>query len=436
VYEVSASGTETVLYSFGATDADGQNPYAGLVMDTKGNLYGTTYYGGKYAKGTVFELSKSTGTWTETILWNFGATSTDGVNPWCTLILKGTSLYGVTQGGGANGVASQYGWLGYGTAFKLTPAKGRWSETILYNFGASSTDGQGPAAGLVMDKTGNLYGVTVWGGTYGDGTAYKLSPSGTETILHSFGATGDGSYPWCLLIMDTAGNLYGTTTFGGAYAGTYQGGTVFKLTPSGTETILHSFGATSTDPWYLLCGLVRDSKGNLYGTSQNGGTYGDGTVFKVSLLAGTWTNTILWNFGGPNAGAFPYDHVIMDKAGNLYGTTYQLGAYGGGTLFKLVLPVATTTTVKGSPNPSEPAQSVTFTATVTASNKATVNDGSVIFTDTSTSTTLGTANVTSVQAQITGISTLAAGKHKIVAAYVNGADFANSTSKAYTQTVK
>jgi uncharacterized repeat protein (TIGR03803 family) len=339
VFELSASGTETILYSFGATSTDGQSPQAGLVMDTKGNLYGTTTYGGVYTQGTVFELSPSTttGIWTETILWSFGATATDGFMPWAALIRdsKG-NLYGVTELGGANGTYPG------GTVYKLTPVtkkkKTTWTETILYSFGASATDAYWPTSGLLMDKAGNLYGTTTYGGTYGNGTVFELSASGTETILYSFGASAtDAILPWTNLIRDSKGNFYGTTTWGGAYGN----GTVFELSASGTETVLYSFGTALTEPFYVNCGLIM-YKGNLYGTSQWGGANGGGTVYELSLvkkgtLKGTWAETIPYAFGASATdGTWPEASLIMDKEGNFYGTTFNGGEYSSGTVFKLV----------------------------------------------------------------------------------------------------
>lgn len=198
---------------------------------------------------------------------------------------------------------------------------------VLYSFGASATDGKEPLAGLIMDGAGNFYGTTSGGGAYAGGVVFKIAASGTETILHSFGASAtDGQLPGPL-IMDSAGNVYGTTASGGANSQ----GTVFKIDAAGTETILHSFAASGTDGLNPAGGLIMDSAGNLYGMTHGGGAYLGGVVFKI---APSGTETILYSFGasatdgqGPEAGP------IMDSAGNLYGTTAIGGAYGKGTVF-------------------------------------------------------------------------------------------------------
>ena len=178
------------------------------------------------------------------------------------------NLYGTTFAGGTNG---------YGTVFKVTPAG---VETVLYSF-SGGTDGQYPQAGLIQDASGNLYGTTygidLYGGTNSNGTVFKVTPSGVGTVLYSFGTGTDGNYPYAGLIQDASGNLYGTTTGGGAN----NKGTVFKVTPAGVETVLHSFG-TGTDGRYPYAGLIQDTSGNLYGTTHGGGTNNIGTVFKIS----------------------------------------------------------------------------------------------------------------------------------------------------------
>jgi uncharacterized repeat protein (TIGR03803 family) len=340
---------ESVLYSFGRQSGDGVSPYDSLVMDKEGNLYGTTNEGGPNNFGTVFKLSaEGGGAWTETVLYGFGGTPHDGSLPFAGLIMdKEGNLYGTTYGGGASNV---------GTVFELSPPVkkgGAWTETVLYGFGGVPHDGSHPYAGLVIDKAGNLYGTTEQGGAYGFGTVCKLSPptekggAWTETVLYSFGSqSGDGVNPWDSLVMDKKGNLYGTTSGGGAYV--Y--GEVFKLSPpaqeSGdwAETLLYSFGSYSIDGQYPFDSLLMDKKGNLYGTTTGGGKYGSGTVFELSPPAGkgdAWTEKLLYTFGKQsNNGEEPWDSLIMDKDGNLYGTTTEGGAtnncdYGCGTVFKL-----------------------------------------------------------------------------------------------------
>jgi uncharacterized repeat protein (TIGR03803 family) len=326
--------TETVLYSFTFDGTDGIDPLTGLIFDTQGNLYGTTYGSGTHDYGTVFELSHGSGGWTETLLHNFNNDGADGIYPYGTLISDANgNLYGTTYEGGAHG---------YGTVFKLSSGSGgNWTETVLHSFG-SGTDGTYPYAGLIIDSVGNLYGTTYHGGANAGGTVFELSPgnggSWTETILHSFGFGAGGVYPEAGLIFDHSGNLYGTTYLGGEYGS----GTVFELSPgqggSWTETILHSFHDNGTDAAYPQAGLVFDAHGNLYSTTLFGGTsYVYGTVFELSPgLGGSWTETILhsFNYDGRD-GLSPHAGVVLDTHGNVYGTTYSGGTYGYGTVFEL-----------------------------------------------------------------------------------------------------
>jgi uncharacterized repeat protein (TIGR03803 family) len=325
--------TETVLHNFGY-GTDGATPYAGLIFDAAGNLYGTTQYGGTYGVGTVFELTPAAGGgWTETVLHNFG-NGADGSTPFAGLIFDAAgNLYGTTYQGGT--------YL-YGTVFELTPAGGgSWTEKVLHNFG-NGTDGAAPYAGLIFDAAGNLYGTTYQGGTYSSsGTVFELTPAAgggwTETVLHNFNYNGtDGNYPYAGLIFDAAGNLYGTTYQGG----TYFYGTVFELTPTAgggwTEKVLYSFNNNGADGYYPQAGLILDAAGNLYGTTSYGGTYSYGTVFELTPTAGGgWTEKVLHNFNyNGTDGNYPYAGLIFDAAGNLYGTTYQGGTYGYGTVFE------------------------------------------------------------------------------------------------------
>lgn len=327
VFEVTSTGTETILHSFNNDGTDGIYPYAGLVLGKKGKLYGITTGGGAYGYGMVFELTPSG---KETILHSFEWNGIDGFGPSAGLVMdKKGNLYGTTSFGGAHGD---------GTVFELTPSG---TETILYSFEGSGTDGYNPESTLLLDAEGNLYGTTGNGGSYGYGTVFKLTPAGTETILHSFGESGDGYYPSASLIFDKKGNLYGTTGTGGAYG--Y--GTVFELAFSGTETILHSFNANGTDGTNPEAGLVLGKKGTLYGTTVSGGALcspsGCGTVFE--LAPSKKKESILHSFGATGDGYYPYGGLVLDKEGNLYGTTY-LGGYnagecayfgGCGTVFKV-----------------------------------------------------------------------------------------------------
>jgi uncharacterized repeat protein (TIGR03803 family) len=322
-----AQVTEKVLYSFQG-GSDGSSPLSGLISDSAGNLYGTTLTGGTNGLGTVFELIHSNGGWTEKVLHNFNYNGTDGFTPLAGLIFdKAGNLYGTTVGGGSNG---------WGTVFELTPSNGSWTETILNNF--SNFDGSSPTGGLIFDNSGNLYGTTLYGGTNSDGTVFELTPSNgswTETVLHSFTGS-DGMYPdtyHAALIFDKAGNLYGTTEEGGSNG--Y--GTVFELKPSNgrwTESVLHSFPLTAGDGSSPLGGLIFDNSGNLYGTTLYGGTNSDGTVFELTPSNGSWSETILHSFTYDD-GSEPAAALIFDNVGNLYGTTNTGGSNGYGTAFKI-----------------------------------------------------------------------------------------------------
>jgi len=266
VYKLAPDGTETVLHNFSPSN-DGYYPFGGVVLGKKGTLYGTTYTGGTSSVGTVYKITHSRKAVTETVIYNI-AGQADGCYPSQEdlVIAKDGALYGTTY---SCGPFDGY----YGTVFKIDPA-GR--ETVLHSFNSDSVDGINPFGGLVVDKAGNLYGTTYGGGTYGYGTVFELSPSGTETVLYSFNADGtDGINPYGGVVLGKKGVIYGTTYQGG----TNGYGTVFKLTPSGTETVLHSF--TSTDGAHPYAGMVLDKQGALYGTTVDGGDFGYGTVFKV-----------------------------------------------------------------------------------------------------------------------------------------------------------
>jgi|HubBroStandDraft_5_1064220.scaffolds.fasta_scaffold18820_2 uncharacterized repeat protein (TIGR03803 family) len=260
VFKITTSGAETVLYSFKGGSADGETPVSAL-LNVKGTLYGTTSKGGADNDGTVFKITTSGA---ETLLYSFRGGS-DGANPDASLInVKGT-LYGTTQNGGSHGE---------GTLFSITTSG---AETVLYNFKGGSGDGEDPYAGLLNVK-GTIYGTTYQGGVSNDGTVFKMTTSGAETVLYSFKGGGDGQYPYAPL-LSVKGRLYGTTGQGG---GSYRGGTVFALTTSGKETVLHSFGpGTGDDGENPYAGLL-NVNGTLYGTTEDGGLSNQGTVFSLS----------------------------------------------------------------------------------------------------------------------------------------------------------
>jgi uncharacterized repeat protein (TIGR03803 family) len=334
---------EKVLHSFNADGEDGAFPIAGMVFDKAGNLYGTTVYGGRYNYGAVFELMPASGGgWTERILHSFNNNGKDGYSPYGSLVFDSSgNLYGTTYLGGENAA---------GTVFELTQASaGGWSEQVIHSFSDSSTSGRFPTSGLIFDVAGNLYGTTNEGGTYGYGTAFELmaKPGGgwVQEVLHSFDENGvDGYFPFGGLVFDSAGNLYGTAYLGGAYSNTFIGGIVFELMPMAngtwTETIVHSFGS-GQDGVGPYAGLLLDGAGNLFGTTFYGGAdnsnYQDGTVFELSPgSGGSWTESVLHSFGGGQVDGWgPYGGVVLDSAGNLYGATENTLESGDGVLFKL-----------------------------------------------------------------------------------------------------
>ena len=347
VFELSpnadGSWTETLLYSFSGND--GEFPSASLVFDKVGNLYGTAG-GGLYAGGSVvFELSPSPGgTWTETVLYNFG-NGNDGSGSVSELVFDSAgNLYGTTNTGGAHRG---------GTVFRLSPSPNGWTETVLHSFWGK-IQGPSPCApvgGVVMDSVGNLYGVTGYGGNNGGfGAAYELVLKNgvyKERTIHNFDGY-DGEEPSSTLVMDSNGNLYGTTSVGGSrqdicpYVGC---GTVFELTKDRggkwTETVLYSLGDNGVS---ALGPVAFDSAGNLYAAAQFGGLEGQGSIFKLSPRPdGTWTEHVLHLFHYHNAhyhygkdGMNPYAGVIVQGA-NLFGTTASGGIHDEGTVFSIRL---------------------------------------------------------------------------------------------------
>ena len=394
-----AASREKVLYSF-AGGNDGSAPFAGVAADRAGNLYGTTYFGGSsncflWGCGVVFELSPvSSGHWTEKVLYAFSG-GMDGAHPKSNLILDSSgNLYGTTYNGG---ITSCGDTNGCGTVFELSPnSDGTWAETVLHAFQGGS-DGAYPVGGLVLDQEGNLYGTN-------SDLAFELSPSHegwVETVLHQFGYP-DGEDPESNLIFDAAGNLYGTTRYGGNFSCVLGCGIVFELSPNSngpwTETILKTFEGGGNGGWaeaplvfdsqgnlystltnfgngfglafellrvgnkwnetlrYNFCarnncidgqrpsGLVLDPQGDFYGTTNMGGQFRSGTVFQLTPRRFGWKETVIHSFGrGQGEGSSPYGGVIRDARGNLYGTTLQGGdaqcesqyGFGCGTVFEV-----------------------------------------------------------------------------------------------------
>jgi uncharacterized repeat protein (TIGR03803 family) len=335
VFQLSPSGagwTHTVLYSFTGGN-DGGEPYKGVTLDSHGNLYGTTVTGGtgncEGGCGVVFKLTNSGGTWTQSLLHQFTG-GNDGSGPGSGLTFdQHGNLYGMTPTGGAYGL---------GVVYQLhLRSSGLWKLNVLHAFTGGDDGSSGSAGRLLLDHAGNLYGVTTVGGANGDGVVFEIAHShGVWTLLtlYSFKDQPDGALPYGGLIFDKAGNLYGTTY----YAGVHDVGTVYNLThPNGAwiETTLYSFKG-GTDGSSPISTLVSDKAGNLYGTTSEGGTAcACGVIFKLAPQAnGTWTETVPYRFpGAPNAG-FSYNGMVADSAGNLYGATTRGGPANNGTIYK------------------------------------------------------------------------------------------------------
>jgi uncharacterized repeat protein (TIGR03803 family) len=320
--------TESVLYNFcsQANCSDGEYSSATLVADGAGNFYGTAG-GGSLGGGIVFELSPDgNGGWSETVLYNFCVNKvgcTDGAGPTNVMLDAEGNLYGTTTDGGD----------GYGTVFELSREGGNWTETVLHTFEGGG-DGAYPSAGVIMDSAGNLYGTNIE-------VAYELSPAGGGWTLQTIYNLGS-SAP---LTMDSAGNIYGVTNFSSP-------GTVFELSPDGkggwNPTTLHTFCGTPKDGCLPISPLAFDEAGNIYGTTVNGGTKNLGTVYKLSPVIegkkkGTWAEKILYTFKGGKNAEYPEAGIVFDKAGNIYGTTSHGGkdhvVYdGAGTVYELVAP--------------------------------------------------------------------------------------------------
>ena len=315
---VAASAqTFTVLYSF-TGGADGGFPYANVIVDHAGNVYGTTYlFGGSGGFGTLFKIDPQGN---ETTLHVFGTSQPpdDGAGPQTELVEdEAGNLYGAVGGGGANNT---------GMVFKLD---GRGEYSVLYSFPSS---GGGPSSGLILDKSGMLYGTTQGGGS-GFGTIYQITKEGAETVLYSFrGPTADGAGPCGNLLRTESGALYGTTAVGGAH----NFGTVFRLSKEDVNRTLFSFAGGKAAGQNPCSGLVRDVRGNLYGTTPNVPTFPppttNGTIFKI---ARDGTHTVVHAFTGGADGGDPKSGLAIDRAGNLYGTTCSGGAHNAGTVYRL-----------------------------------------------------------------------------------------------------
>jgi uncharacterized repeat protein (TIGR03803 family) len=357
-------GTVYLVHSFAGGPTDGATPSVSgsLLQASDGNLYGVTFLGGAYNEGVVFEITPGG---SESVLHSFAGGAADGANPGGSLIqATDGNLYGVTGAGGANGD---------GVLYKLTPGGG---ESVVYSFAGGTTDGQEPVSGVIQASDGNFYGMTVLGGASNGGVVYKLTPGGTESVLYSFadhggpngslvegsngnfygllpygryggffditpggtltvlysfsGGTTDGEFPTGTPIIARDGNFYGATGGGGANS---INGVIFKITPGGAESVLYSFGGGAADGEQPENGPIQASDGNLYGVTEYGGASNDGIVYEISLSG---AETVLHSFsGGTTDGATPVGTLLQAANGDLYGTTYNGGANGKGTIFEI-----------------------------------------------------------------------------------------------------
>jgi uncharacterized repeat protein (TIGR03803 family) len=331
--QADGSWVLSILYFFGPGPT-GEYPSSNLIFDSAGNLYGTTNGGGTNYRGVVFQLvPQAEGLWKENILMNFTGQAAGTYSG--LMFDKRGNLYGTNYGDGL---------YECGEVFELSPVSGGWTQQIVHMF--AGPDGCGPGGGLAMDAAGNMYGITYTGGATDGGTVFELSPNAngvwSEKVLHSFDGDSASNYlPRGGPVFDSSGNLYGTT-FGKTNARFQGSGTVYKLSPSAdgtwTETILHQFSDNGVDGFSPYAGVVFDAAGNLYGTTSEGGAYGAGTAFKLSPQSdGSYSETIVHSFGNGSDGSNPYyGSLIFDPAGNLYGTTENGGrGDSSGIVFKI-----------------------------------------------------------------------------------------------------
>ena len=326
IFKLTLGGAESLLFTFPHPTTSGVYIPNGLVqgklLADNGNFYGTTQGGGTYGGGTLYKLSAAG---TQTVLYNFcgcldNLGYVEGQAPGGLVEGSDGNLYGVTQGGQGSS----------GTVFLIPPAG---LGQVLYAFGTNGNhDGQTPDGELIQGTGGDLYGVTDRGGANGTGTVFRVTTSGAETILYSFGPTSghDAQTPIAGVVQDTNGNLYGRTAFGG----TNNTGAIFRLTPGGLETVLYSFGPPVSSKNPMPTALILGSDGNLYGGTTYGGTYNIGMIFKITP-SGTFSVVHSFSAGGVDA-AYP-DVLVQGADGNLYGSALAGGANGGGAIFKITL---------------------------------------------------------------------------------------------------
>ena len=335
VFQITPSGIHTVLYSF-TGGADGGQPYKGVTLDAQGNLYGTAVVGGTFTGpcvesgcGVAYKLSNSGGVWTQSVIHTFTG-GNDGYGPGAGVAFdKHGNLLGMTPTGGAKG---------FGIIYELKA--GTWQERVIHTFTGGKDGATGSAGRLILDSAGNFYGVATAGGANGSGTAFELTPAAggkwTFKVLYAFKGSPDAGFPYGALAFDASGNLYGTTYYDGAN----DLGSVYKLTNNNgtwSESVLYSFKG-GTDGSSPISNVVVDASGNLYGTTSEGGAgCSCGTVFKLTAgRNGKWTETVSYRFQGQPDGGFVYNGMVADSAGILYGATVHGGVDNEGAIFKFV----------------------------------------------------------------------------------------------------
>jgi uncharacterized repeat protein (TIGR03803 family) len=431
IFQMTPSGTLTTLYSFcpAANCVDGAQPGSALVQGTDGNFYGTTDGGGVGASGsgggTVFQMTPS-GVLTTLYTFCSQPSCADGKSPYGGLVQGSNgNFYGTTFYGGANEFNSA------GTVFTITPSG---SFTSLYSFCAQANcvDGYGPFAGIIQGTDGNFHGTTFYGGVMGEGTVFSMTPAGVVTTLYSFCSLAnctDGAGPYAGLVQGTDGNFYGTTFFGGANSE----GSVFQMSPAGAIKTLYSFcaAANCTDGQGPRAGVVQGADGNFYGTTTEGGEseFSGGTLFKVTPTGALTTLYIFCSQPNCTDGDFPEGALVQGQDGNFYGSTADGGTNNDGTIFALNIcsagpKLCSSTAVSSTANPSFYAGSLSFTATVTPASGSGTPTGSVQFQD--GSTVLGSSSLSSGVATFTTAG-LSVGQHSISAVYSGDSNFNSST---------
>ena len=327
--------TTNLLYSFGG-DEDGEYVDSDLVVDSAGNIYGTSVQGGTFGTGTVWELSPSASGWVHTVLYSFTG-GADGGQPYKGVTLDAEeNLYGTAVVGGSGGVCAEDGC---GVVYKLTHSSAGWTQSVIYNF-TGGNDGYGPGSGVTFDNRGNMYGTTPVGGAKGYGTIWQLKPQANGRwqfrLVHTFTGGADGGTGSAgRFLIDKVGNLYNVATVGGIYGS----GTAYELTPAANSqwkfTLLYAFKG-QPDAGFPYGGLAMDTRGNLYGTTYYDGANDLGSVYRLSRQSGVWRESVLYSFKGGADGSSSISNLVFDAAGNMYGTTSEGGAgCSCGVIFKM-----------------------------------------------------------------------------------------------------